>query len=193
MLKVTMIGSRDSNEEEDKLFVMLGHKVVSAGGMVISGGAIGKNSLSPDSASEKGALIAMQSLGLTDRLQVILPWSGFPREAPKYPDGKHYFLLDETMDALAEDFLRANQVVHHNIIGRGMPKLFRRNVYQILTMDYSMTDVVIFAAPEKNGKVKGGTAVAVELARSFGVPTFNTRDPEQTKKLKAFLKERKVL
>ncbi len=191
MFKVTLIGSRKSTINEDRTFIFLGYRIIKKGGKVISGGAIGEESLSPDSAGEKGARIAMRELGITGRTEIILPWPGFPKEDPKYPDGVDYFILDDFMDKFAETKLQGIGTIHHNLIGRGMPKLFRRNVFQITTMDYSMTDCVIYASEtNKKGEPKGGTAVAIKLARAFGIPNFNIRIPEELIALKEFLKER---
>jgi hypothetical protein len=37
----------------------------------------------------------------------------------------------------------------------------------------SPVDFVVFWAPEKDGKIKGGTATAIFLAREMAIPTFN--------------------
>lgn len=57
---------------------------------------------------------------------------------------------------------------------QGARKLHARNVCQVLGKDLeSPSDFVLFCAEEVNGKVKGGTATAVNLAREYGIPTIN--------------------
>lgn len=56
-------------------------------------------------------------------------------------------------------------------------KLHARNCQQIYGVNLdSPVDFVLFWAPEENGKVKGGTATAVTLAREMKIPTFNLWD-----------------
>lgn len=53
-------------------------------------------------------------------------------------------------------------------------KLHARNVCQVLGRDlHSPSKFVIYWAKEKDNKVKGGTATAVNLAREHNIPTIN--------------------
>lgn len=53
-------------------------------------------------------------------------------------------------------------------------KLFARNALQVLgLMCDDPVDEVVFWAPELNGKVKGGTRIAVNIARKYGCKIYN--------------------
>jgi hypothetical protein len=63
-------------------------------------------------------------------------------------------------------------------------KLHSRNVCQVLGNDLKTPSCfVLYYAEEKNGKVKGGTAMAVSIARHYGVPTINMFFPDWSEKL----------
>lgn len=66
-----------------------------------------------------------------------------------------------------------------------------RNVFQVLGLDLkSPVDMTIYVANETDaGKVSGGTATAVEISRSKGIPTFNLRKDSEYKALVALLEE----
>lgn len=109
----------------------------------------------------------------------LLPWQGFEQF---YEDGKNNFLLDDFMNLFAYNTLCDCGVVWLNKLSQGIRKLYQRNVYQILLPDYSKTDVVFYYAPvNKHGKPRGGTAIAIRLAESLGIPTFNLGEPDQRK------------
>lgn len=73
----------------------------------------------------------------------------------------------------------------------GAYALHSRNVHQIMGMDleakrYS-SFVLFYTKEDKNGNPKGGTATAVNLARSLGVRTLNLLHQENQEKLELFL------
>lgn len=68
-------------------------------------------------------------------------------------------------------------------------KLHARNCQQITGRHLDdPVDFVLFWAPEKDGKVQGGTATAVHLARKLQIPTFNLRCPTAFHGWSAFAK-----
>lgn len=101
----------------------------------------------------------------------ILPWNGFERFFEQQPNN---YTLDGFMNLFAENALTASGVVWFYKISQGVQRMYRRNVYQVVLPDYSMSDVVFYYAPTtRNGTPKGGTAIAVRVAEAYGVPTFN--------------------
>lgn len=68
-------------------------------------------------------------------------------------------------------------------------KAHTRNAMQVLGANLDdPSKLTIYAAFEtKHGKVSGGTSTAVEISRSYGVPTYNIRDEKQYEALLAFL------
>ncbi len=105
------------------------------------------------------------------RKEIFLPWKGFGRNtSPLYLPSPEAFALAETI---------------HPAWRRCSPaakKLHARNCHQILGADLGHpVSFVFFWAPEEEGIVQGGTATAVNLARSRSIPVFNLwKEPEFT-------------
>lgn len=183
--KVTIIGSRRVSNEEFSLLRQLGYWLCKNGVDVVSGHAAGS-----DYAGELGALSAInENDKLIGHMEIWLPRQGFNGARS---DGIHYFVLDEFMTNMAHGLLVANGVNLNYVADWTYPYL-TRNVFQILTVDYSLTDMVIYCSDEtKHGRVKGGTGYAVHLARTMSIPCFNIRKDTDRKQLKAFLQEKGV-
>ncbi len=117
-----------------------------------SGGAPGA-----DAAFERGC----DRVG--GKKEIFLPWNGFNGNASPYCDPP------EQAEILAS-FCHPNW----RACSPAARKLHARNCQQIygLNLD-SPVHFVLFWAPEKIGKVKGGTATAVNLAREMNIPTYN--------------------
>ena len=169
-MHVTLIGTSKKATDIDVVRMMnAAANCVIGGHTVVSGGAP-----QMDSAAERGVDI-MREIN-PDRIyhkKIILPWNGF--EGRK-EDGKDFFLLDETMTQVSERLLEACGIVWYKALSPGIKKLYARNGFQILLPDYSKTDVVGWIAPEdKHGLPKGGTRIAVLMAQSMNIPTFNLR------------------
>lgn len=177
--KLTIIGSRKITTAERNDLYRIAHYAVKRKIEVITGGALGS-----DHAAVVGANHSMDVHGL-GYLQVWLPWDGFMGYTV---DGIHHFVLDDFMARFAYNTLLDNGVSWINRVGPAVQALHCRNVYQILTADYSQTDAVVYCADHtKQGKVKGGTGIAVHLAWSLGIPTFNIRIPEERIALQRYL------
>ncbi|QKN88494.1 hypothetical protein vBValSX1_101 [Vibrio phage vB_ValS_X1] len=117
-------------------------------------------------------------------VQHILPWNGF--------NGAHNGDCDYQYLALnfAPEELRtkaeAIAIEHHpygDTLREGPLKLHTRNVFQPLGLKLSpetYAELTIYCAPESPyGVVKGGTATAVSISRTHGIPTYNLRDDDQ--------------
>ncbi|UKZ10846.1 hypothetical protein CZP2022_123 [Vibrio phage C-ZP2022] len=101
----------------------------------------------------------------------ILPWNGFQ---DFYVEQDRQYVLDEFMTQLASVLLWDCGVVWLHNLSRGVKAMYLRNVFQVVLPDFSQSDFVAYYAPvTKNGTPKGGTAIAVRLAKAMGIPTFN--------------------
>lgn len=181
--KATIIGSRKVSMEEFNLLRQLGYWLCKNGVDVVSGHAGGS-----DWAGEVGAQTAMnENHKLLGSMEIWLPREGFNGARS---DGIHYFVLDAFMFNFAWELLDANGV-KLNYVAEWTQQFFTRNVFQIVTLDYRCTDVVIYCSDEtRTGTVKGGTRIAVHLARAMDIPCFNIRKESDRSALKTFLKEK---
>lgn len=111
------------------------------------------------------------TISLEDALklaEIYIPWRNF-----KNPVLRDYW--DNVQgDNQEAEYIARNIHPAWERCSQGARKLHTRNICQILGSDLkSPSDLVLFAAPEFNGVVKGGTATAVHLARTYGITTVN--------------------
>jgi len=102
------------------------------------------------------------------------------KDPPRHADGKMTFVPPPELKPLRR---RIASDIHPNwsaVLRIPTADLsHERNTCQILGLRADrLSELVIFWAPERNGKVSGGTATAVALARACGVPTFNRANPD---------------
>jgi hypothetical protein len=118
------------------------------------------------SGAADGADTAFE-LGVKSHLnkEIYLPWQGF--------NGHESFLF-ETRD---EAFKIVRDIVdHYGSINRASQKLHARNAHQVLGGDLkSPSDFIICWTPQ--GKLVGGTATAITLARNNSIPIYNLGNP----------------
>lgn len=149
----TGIGSRQTPESILEQMTKFARRLSFYGYTLRSGGAEGA-----DTAFEVGAV----------RSEIYLPWKGFNKN-----DSDLYEVSDEAIE-MAMHYHPAPERLKDS-----HRRLHGRNAYQILGKDLNTpSEFVIFWAPEKNGKVEGGTATAVSIARERNIPTFNLYDDE---------------
>jgi hypothetical protein len=106
-------------------------------------------------------------------LEVYLPWTPFNgRDASnsiRYVVVSKHEIVTQARNILKE--------IHpaYDKLTQGALKLHTRNIYQILgdTLDQPSDLVVYYAPVDKQGKVLGGTATAVALAKQHNIPTYN--------------------
>jgi len=98
--------------------------------------------------------------------EIFLPWKGFNKNRSSF------FEPPETAEQIA-----AWIHPHWRAVKPRYRAFHARNVQQVygLNLD-NPVDFVLFWAEEKEGKVQGGTATAVHLAREMQIPTFNLWD-----------------
>lgn len=121
--------------------------------------------------------------------QVILPNNGFQG---LYHNGSSILALEYAPISLHKKAIMLAREHHHNweYLNEWARKAHTRNVMQVLgaTLE-DHSEFTVYAAPEtKYGKVSGGTATAVAISRSYGIPTYNLRIESQYEALLAFLK-----
>jgi len=113
-----------------------------------------------DAAFERGCDLA------DGKKEIFLPWKGFNGSSSRF------FPPPKEAEVLAS--------LHHPNWAACRPaarKLHARNCQQVYGVDLEWpVDFVLFWAPENNGKVQGGTATAVHLARHTNIPAFNLCD-----------------
>lgn len=104
--------------------------------------------------------------------EIYIPWRNF-----KNPVLWDYW-DDVQGDNQEAEYIARNIHPAWERCSQGARKLHTRNICQILGKDLKTpSNVVIFAAPEYRGIVKGGTATAVNLAREHNILTVNMLQP----------------
>lgn len=158
----TGIGSRQTPESVVSRMKEIAKRLALYGYTLRSGGAEGA-----DTAFESGAR----------RTEIYLPWKGFNDHTSELHEVEHQ-AIKKAMDI--------HPAPHK--LSDGVKKLHGRNVYQVLGKGMNNpSEFVVFWAPEKNGKVEGGTATAVNLARAEGIPTFNLYSEEDSHRFDMFM------
>lgn len=114
------------------------------------------------------------------RFEAYIPWAGFTSNPELY---NHWDIVGGS-DPDAERIAQSIHPAWHNC-SQGARKLHTRNVMQILGQDLQTpSDVVLFWCPlTSSGRPTGGTATAVNLAESRGIPCIHLDDPLVNQKL----------
>lgn len=112
------------------------------------------------------------------------------------PNKKFYNHVHNGYDKIALDYLpnvskaikEVKTVSVWDELEINVKRLFCRNVYQVLGYDLnSPVDCVIFWALENCGSVKGGTRIAVNIARKYNIPCFNLAFQKNRTAIEKFL------
>lgn len=160
----TGIGSRETPPDIITGMYNFGRAMALSGAILRSGKAGGA-----DEAFELGHL----SVGTT-HMEIYIPWYNFKNPNIRFDKcdiigGNH----NDTWYTAQQMALS----VHPNprALKGGALALHTRNVYQVLGLDLNIpSDFVIFYANvDHYGKVKGGTATAVNIATQNHIPTYN--------------------
>ena len=166
---ITGIGSRQTPDDICQLFTSLGAEARDRGWWIRSGHAEGA-----DYAFEKGAGC---------RCIVYMPWKGFNEKYPLLGISRYNDLRDEVLDYVYRHDPYAN-----DDMSQGVKRIKSRNVYQVLGEDLKTpSDVVICWTPD--GKVVGGTGLAIRIAREEGIPIVNVGDPEVMQDFDSIIRE----
>jgi len=159
---ITGIGSRHTPPDVCELFTELASEARERDWWVRSGHAHGA-----DYAFEKGA---------RERCIAYLPWNGFNADLETLGATK--------VEPLREDVLKI--VYKHEPYAKdlsdGVKRIKSRNVYQVLGVNLKApSDVVVCWTID--GDVVGGTALAIKIANTHGIPVVNVGDPETARNL----------
>lgn len=178
MTCATCVGSRETQTWVDPLMFIIGWILADKGIRTVSGGAVG-----PDGCFEAGARSYMVAKKIPNLIEIHLPKdysNGRPSHSP------YYHTINETGMAIATTVLIDSGIMPWIVkVQDYVKKLHCRNVFEVLTVDMTGTDMLICFAKEDRdkGTVGGGTRSAVLLARHFGIPVFNL----------AFMEDREML
>lgn len=156
----TGIGSRKTPSEILALMEAYGRHLATNGWLLRSGGADGA-----DLAFQRGVLAGPK--------EIFLPWDGFNTHVH---DPQKGFYVAETFG----NYAQAQEIAQHNHpawknCGQGARRLHTRNVYQVLGKDLNTPShaLICWAEPSSDGHVKGGTGMAVRIAKQCDVPVIN--------------------
>lgn len=150
------IGSRETPKDVCLHMTAIAKKLAKLGYTCNSGGADGA-----DSAFERGAII---------NRQIFLPWDGFNG---KYIDSmnKLHNTWKYSVPLFNEDLVRKYHPKPSALSEAGW-KFMSRNSYQVLGEDLK-TPVEFVLCWTRDGKLKGGTAQALRIAKDRNIPIFN--------------------
>lgn len=162
------VGSRGTPVDILEKFEIIGFFLAKRGYLLRSGGADGA-----DSAFEKGCDLAK------GRKEIFLPWKGF--------NGNNSNLFKTPKGA--EKFVEKIHPAWHKL-KIPVKQLHARNVCQIL--GYSLDDPVEFVlCYTKDALGKGGTATAINLAKSMGIPVFDFGESSNIDKFRVLFEKLK--
>lgn len=165
----TGVGSRDTPEPYFDLIKRIAAYLAYKGCILRSGGADGA-----DSAFEEGCDLIDSSLK-----EIYLPWKKFNHRL----NGIHT-ILPEAYE-IAKQFHPAGENLRYPAL-----KFHGRNVHQVLGRDlYTLSQFLICWTP--GGKTVGGTATAINIAKSNRIPVMNLADYDvnDRKKIKVEIDE----
>ena len=168
------IGSRKTPPEARELIHEFALELNRQGFTLRSGGADGADTFFEEIATVK---------------EIYLPWKGFNKR-PRIlmpAEGSMYFQVP-TQDAVG----LAREIIHgYDEREHGPRMLLARNMHQVLGHDLA-TPVEFVICWTLDGKVAGGTAHAIKLARKSKIPVYNLARPREVKALRAALSQRSL-
>lgn len=160
MKTYTGIGSRSTPLDVQALMEAYANHLAVGGWVLRSGGAEGA-----DQAFQRGVHGGAK--------EIYLPWGGF-NQFNHDPENGFYVAEEFGNYTQAQEIAKSNHPAWENC-GQGARRLHTRNVYQVLGKDLSTPSqaLVCWAEPSSDGHVKGGTGMAVRIAKQCGVPIIN--------------------
>ena len=169
-MKYAGVGARKAPSQVLVRAKKMAEQLAAAGYQLRTGGARGA-----DSAFLAGALAAGDAV-VDPRAVVYLPWEGY-NKIEERPGMK---VVTKIVPEAFELASRAHP--SWRAVKAGARKLHARNAQIILGA--SLRDPVDFVVCwTEGGEVKGGTGVAMEIARRYGVPCFNLWDTDVSRVL----------
>lgn len=176
------IGSRKLPMPIIDLIKEIGYCMAKKGYVLRSGAADGA-----DYCFEYGCIHA---IGKAD---IFLPWMGFKdRHNDRMRSNINYIKpLMGQMKISRQLMIETGIIPHWDKMNEVSQKFHARNVNQVEgDFDDPNVEVVIFYAPTDwaTDEVQGGTRTAVELARHYGIPTYNLYVEKEKKRICEILK-----
>lgn len=173
----TGVGSRKTSPDDLELLQRVGERMAALGYTLRSGAAEGA-----DMAFQQGACQVNQNL-----TEIWLPWGDFNSNSRL--EGNYQTVSEDQVKHAGKRFESLAILPQWKNMKNSVQMLHGRNYYQVVGVDGRPNSrVCIYAAPEKNGQVFGGTRSAVLLSRYLGIPTLNVTIPEQKEQLLLKLK-----
>lgn len=166
MIYYAGIGSRETPLEIQEYFTILGKYFAKLGFTLRSGGADG---------ADKSFEIGCDKV--KGRKEIYLPWNNFNGS------GSDLIVYNSKAFETAQRF----HPYWHNLKD-GAKKLQARNSHQVLGWDLETPSSFIICYT-KNGKLVGGTAQALRIAKHYNIPVFNTGNYDNLNDIKRNLKE----
>lgn len=156
----TGVGGRETPTDVQSLMEAYANHLAVNGWTLRSGAAKGA-----DQAFERGVHAGSK--------EIYLPWEGFSQR--DHDPSKGYFVSSQFENWNEAVKIAANTHPNWSACKQGAQKLHARNVYQVLGKNLDTpSDALIFWAPvDQQGRPKGGTATAVNIAISCGIPCQN--------------------
>lgn len=158
-MRIALIGSRKAPRNILNLAVVMGRAFSNEGHIGLSGGAPGM-----DDAWMKDYDRSLS--------KIILPWQGFNDH---YESEGYVVWRNQPNDVKIRSLVHAYSVTSYwDNVKRGAQNLFARNALQVLDLDCMQpVDEIYYWAPEVKQRISGGTRVAVDIGRKFGIPAYN--------------------
>lgn len=181
MLSYAGIGSRKTPEDARELIHEIAIQLNKMGWILRSGGADGADTFFEEAATRK---------------EIFLPWKGYnnrptapisfrvepsPKVSGKLTDSYSMYFQGPTQEAID---LAEEQIAGYRDRKQGVRKLLARNMHQVLGENLdSPVECVICWTPD--GKICGGTAYAIHLAKSRDIPVYNLAKTGDVDRLKS--------
>lgn len=176
----TGIGSRNTPERVVKQMRQLAMYLAFSGYTLRSGKAQGA-----DQAFQKGLEIVERSTPFECSAEIYIPWKSFNSDV----NSKWDKVLGDMGNEEKAEKMASESHPAWDKCSQGAKNLHTRNVYQVLGEDLKEPSefVICYAEPTKTG-VKGGTNMAVQIAKDNGVPVFNLWYEEEFLKVIEFVR-----
>lgn len=160
----TGVGSRKTPKEVCDWMWQYARFMASIGYTLRSGGAQGAD-----------FAFYMGCLNVLGEREIYIPWDGF--ENLKHQPGIGIYSLNGLIREAVRDAVEIAKEIHPawDRLSLGARKLHTRNVFQVLGQDLKTPSEVVICWTE-GGKIKGGTATAINLAKKYGVGVINLGD-----------------
>lgn len=168
-MRIALIGSRRAPRNILNLATAIGRAFSNEGHIALSGGAPGMDD----------AWMRDYDRSLS---RIIIPWEGFNGH---FTSEGYYCWRKQPNEVKIKSIAHAMSVTSYfENVSPYVQMLFSRNALQVLDLDVMQpVDEIYYWAPEVHQKVSGGTRVAVDIGRKFGIKTYNLYFDDVRKKL----------